>query len=140
MGILDSLYLDFGLFVNSQWSMRFDGVASMDAMNEVMAKIRGMPLISISKISKEPCQKYDLNIAQKNNGYEGLCANVVIFESPKFRLIVRPSGTEPKIKFYLELHGYATDQADLAIKRSALDHDITDFRSQIDILLGGLTC
>jgi phosphoglucomutase len=37
------------------------------------------------------------------------------------RLTVRPSGTEPKIKFYLELAGRATSRADVAPARARLD-------------------
>jgi phosphomannomutase len=37
------------------------------------------------------------------------------------RLIVRPSGTEPKIKFYLELTGKAPDRGALARVRQELD-------------------
>jgi phosphoglucomutase len=37
------------------------------------------------------------------------------------RLTVRPSGTEPKIKFYLELVGRAAAPAEVSPARAALD-------------------
>jgi len=37
------------------------------------------------------------------------------------RLTVRPSGTEPKIKFYLELAGRAASRAEVATARARLD-------------------
>jgi phosphomannomutase len=37
------------------------------------------------------------------------------------RLTVRPSGTEPKIKFYLELVGEAKERADVAPARARLE-------------------
>jgi phosphomannomutase len=135
---LDELYLEFGLFVNNQWSMRFDGIGSMDAMNRVMEMVKELDPIKISQcLGGSNCQKYDLNRSQKNNNYEGLNANVVIFESSEARLIVRPSGTEPKIKFYLELCDQATDHTILSMKRLALDHKISEYREHIEILLGG---
>ena len=37
------------------------------------------------------------------------------------RLTVRPSGTEPKIKFYLELVGQARERGDVAPARARLE-------------------
>jgi phosphoglucomutase len=37
------------------------------------------------------------------------------------RLTVRPSGTEPKIKFYLELAGVARERGDVAPARARLE-------------------
>lgn len=79
--LLDELYLEFGLFVQESWSKRFDGLNKKDMknfLNKLDAGIEGF--------SKKECLQ-----------------NVLLFENiDGLRLLIRPSGTEPKIKFYLE--------------------------------------
>lgn len=135
---LDELMLQYGLFVTSQWSIRFDGIGSLDAMKQVMKQVIAMPSSQMAHcLTVSGVQKYDLNNEQTHNSYEGMQANVVIFESDQARLIIRPSGTEPKIKFYLELNDQATDVKYLSMKRSALEQKLHECRSHIEILLGG---
>jgi phosphomannomutase len=51
-------------------------------------------------------------------------SDVLAFQSEDgARLTVRPSGTEPKIKFYLELVGQARQRADVAPARARLEAD-----------------
>ena len=47
------------------------------------------------------------------------------------RLIVRPSGTEPKIKFYLELVGEARERPDVAPARARLEAEGQALRSAL---------
>lgn len=135
---LDELMLEYGLFVTSQWSIRFDGIGSMDSMRQVMKQVIAMPSSQMAHcLAVSGVHKYDLNNEQTHSSYEGMLANVVIFESDQARLIIRPSGTEPKIKFYLELNDQATDVKYLSMKRSALEQKLHECRSHIEILLGG---
>lgn len=134
--LLDELYLRFGLYVNTQWSMRFDDIAAMTTMAKMMAKVRALSTSEVANcLGQSECKKFDLSFEQKNNCYEGLRADVVIFEiNQVVRLIVRPSGTEPKIKFYLELFDRATDLHLLSNKRSQLREKIAEQRANIEIL------
>ena len=51
-------------------------------------------------------------------------SDVIAFQSEDgSRLTVRPSGTEPKIKFYLELVGQARERRDVALARARLEAD-----------------
>jgi phosphomannomutase len=103
---LDELYLRFGLFVGVQWSERFDGANSLQQMNALMQRFRDLDVEEAKKIfGVTDLQKFDLisPIANQKNPYYGLISDVIIFESKnELRVIVRPSGTEPKIKFYTE--------------------------------------
>lgn len=135
--LLDDLYLKFGIFINTSWSWRFEGTHSMDLMKSVMAKVRNIELFRVAQLlDQSECKKFDLLDEQKGS-YEGLCADVVIFEMEgRCRLIVRPSGTEPKIKFYLELFDQATDQQMLSNKRSELSGMIVKLKNDIDRVFG----
>jgi phosphomannomutase len=48
------------------------------------------------------------------------------------RLTVRPSGTEPKIKFYLELVGEARERRDVAPARARLEEEGQALRSALN--------
>jgi phosphomannomutase len=135
---LDQLYVKFGLFVNAQWSERFDGLSAMQAKKSVMDRIRALPVSTIAEIlNQTTITKFDLREKQINNSYEGLQADVVIFEAERVRMIIRPSGTEPKIKFYLETFEHATDQKTISMTRSGLNQEIAIFQSNIKKTLGG---
>lgn len=136
--LLDELYLRFGVFVNSSWSWRIAGLESRAKMEKIMVHIRSIDPVMVAKLfNASECMKYDLLETQKNNCYERIVANVVIFEiEHRGRLIVRPSGTEPKIKFYVELFDRATDQKMVSIKRSKLVELIVPLKSGINRLFG----
>lgn len=136
--LLDELYLRFGIFVNTSWSWRIDGSDWLKKMEQRMVFVRTIDPLRVAQLfDQSECKKFDLLEQQKNNCYEGLRSNVVIFEiGHRGRLIVRPSGTEPKIKFYLELFDHATDQEMLSNKRSILSEKIVPLKSHIERLFG----
>ncbi len=119
---LFELKKQFGVFKTLQWHIRFHGFDADEKMCKLMKKIR---LISSNELADNlkinNIKKYDL---QNSTGpYEDMHGDVVIFENEDdFRLIIRPSGTEPKIKFYLETINNNTDgdikilKQDLCIK------------------------
>jgi phosphomannomutase len=90
----------------------------------------------------DPCQilpdakKFDLRNKHPGTEYENIEANVIIFASSQARVIVRPSGTEKKIKFYIEFFSQATDRIDLANKKLILRQKIVVSRMVIDNLIG----
>jgi phosphomannomutase len=134
--LLDELFLEFGIFVNTQWSLRFDDSFAMASMQKFMSEVRMIPVEKIAKsLGQSECRKYDLQMIERDNDYETMQANVVIFEAKdRARLIVRPSGTEPKIKFYLETSEQASDQQSLWNKKRELNETVQKLRHNIENL------
>lgn len=136
--LLDELYLRFGLFVNTSWSWRFDGPDAMENMQKTMSNVRAIhPQAVASLLNQSECDKHDLLDLQQGVFYDGLQSDVVIFEMKyRGRIIVRPSGTEPKIKFYLELWDHATDRQMLSNKRLMLNEVMVPLKSELQRLFG----
>ena len=80
------------------------------------------------------CVKYDLVKEVKEGPYKGICADVVIFEiKDKFRLIVRPSGTEPKIKFYCSVNEPLANKADYKKVDAQLDAKVATIMTDLGV-------
>jgi len=92
---LDDLYREHGLFLTDQLSLRFSDLALIP---KTMAKLRANP-------PKELAGSPVVELADLNDGYQGLppTDGILIRTQNDNRVIVRPSGTEPKVKCYLEV-------------------------------------
>ena len=91
---LAQLYEKFGYCLNSVHSYTFDGAAGFERMKEIMNNFRGGTAeLAGSKITKM------LDFA---DGIDGLPpADVLKFIFDSGSVVVRPSGTEPKLKVYI---------------------------------------
>lgn len=136
--LLDELFLQFGLFVSTQWSMRFEGPKGKTHMDAIMELFRTLGSSEQENLLLGGLEKYDLNspIAISGNPYYGLCSNVIIFESKNaLRLIIRPSGTEPKIKFYLEATELTIQEGELKKGKQELGRLLSEISSRINKLI-----
>lgn len=104
---LEELYRDYGRYLNAVDSFEFPGLSGMDKMVSIMEKLR-----------TEPPKEFAGKAVVKVKDYEkteetGLPrANVLIYElSDGATVIVRPSGTEPKIKAYYTTLGKDLEEA-----------------------------
>ena len=110
MSLLDAvnaLYREFGFYRNALHSFTFEGAAGMDTMNAIMTGLRATPPAQIAGYTVTEVVDYQ-------NGNTGLPkANVLEFRmAGGAKLMVRPSGTEPKIKVYLSAVGRTEEEAD----------------------------
>lgn len=103
--MLESLYKEYGYCLNTLHSYRFEGSKGFAKMQEIMRACRER----ISAIGGKKVVKV-LDYAQ---GLDGLPKSDVL----KFLLedncsvVVRPSGTEPKLKIYLSVTGVSMQEA-----------------------------
>lgn len=114
--VIDAMYEEYGYYKNTTLSFSFDGAAGMQKMADIMASLRanspaevsGMKVVKFSDF-KESVEK-DL-VAGTEKVIELPKSNVLAYYlEGNNAAIVRPSGTEPKIKIYITAVG--KDKAD----------------------------
>ena len=104
---LDKIYKKYGYYYCSQKSYTFEGESGMKHIAEVMEKLRKNPPTDIlgSAVVTFNDYEYSLSTDIKTGNKTSITlpkSNVLsFFAADGSSLIARPSGTEPKIKFYL---------------------------------------
>ncbi len=93
---LNELYGTYGYCLNTLHSYEFDGSAGMQKMQKIMAVFHlGLEQIGGRRI---------LRTEDYSKGLKGLPASDVLkFFSEKGSVVIRPSGTEPKLKMYISI-------------------------------------
>ena len=106
---MEALYPEFGCYRNGLCSFTFEGESGMHAMQRLMEQLRDCPPAEIGGYRVE--QAVDYNV---EGGYHGLPqADVLEYTlAGGHKFMVRPSGTEPKIKVYLSAVGASEAEAD----------------------------
>lgn len=116
---LDEIYAKFGYCLNTLHSYEFDGAAGFDKMQSIMKAFRG-DITSFAGKKINTCLDY-------NTGIDGLPKSDVL----KFLLedncsvVVRPSGTEPKLKFYISVS--ASDEKAASEIEGKIVKELEDF-------------
>lgn len=134
--LLDQLYVRFGLFMNRQWSLRYSGPQALLSMDALMTRVRNIDVQDLALLLKlKDLSKFDLSARHTHSAYAGISANVVIFENKKFRLIFRPSGTEPKIKIYIEICEKAENPMVLSTTKATCAENLRELKYAIEKIL-----
>ena len=104
---INQLYAEFGCYRNALHSFAFEGESGMHTMDAIMKQLRQTPPTAIGGMTVESVVDY-------NTAGTGLPkANVLEFRlAGGAKLMVRPSGTEPKIKVYLSAVAPTEEAAD----------------------------
>lgn len=101
-----ALYEKFGYYQNGLLSKTFEGQDGMRAVEKLMASLRNAP-------PSEIAGRTVTSVVDYLPGAEGLIpSDVLEFRlAGEAKLIVRPSGTEPKLKMYLSVRGGTASEA-----------------------------
>ena len=138
---LDRLALAHGLSVGAQWSVRLPGQEGKARIQAAMAALRAEAPTQLA--GKDVVEWHDLadgsawaaSTAPREMDLPS--ADVLVFyDDEGTRLVVRPSGTEPKIKFYLESAGWPKSRDEIASVRAEREVRLADMRQDIMELLG----
>ena len=133
VGRLDELAREHGLFATSQLSLRVTELSERDVM---MARLRAEAPVALAGAEVTTVQ----DLAEGSAETTGLPATdgVLLATVDDARVIVRPSGTEPKLKCYIEVREevpVGADEAALGAVRAAarehLEQITTDMRAAL---------
>lgn len=98
---LEEIYTQYGRYLNKVDSFEFPGLTGMDKMAGIMQKLRENPLTEIGGHAVTKVTDYE-----KPEETHLPAANVLIYSlEGGAAVVVRPSGTEPKIKTYFTTLG-----------------------------------
>ena len=103
----ENMYKKYGVFYQTLYSFEFDGESGMKRMNEIMSDIRTNPFEAIGGLKVVKFEDYKQSISKdiatgKTTELTLPKSNVLAFYlEGGCKAIIRPSGTEPKIKTYL---------------------------------------
>ena len=98
VGGLDDLAARFGVHATAQWSLRLDGPTAQSEMTEIVARWRRDPPAALAGLAVT-------EFVDLSEGTEELPPTdaLVIRLEQGARVVLRPSGTEPKLKTYFEV-------------------------------------
>jgi phosphoglucomutase/phosphomannomutase len=137
---LDALFWQYGYHAESQISVALPGSEGMQQMAALMARFRKDPPRKLAGLNVTRVRDY-LALTEHEPGgpprpFDGPKGDMVMLdlESPGTYVAVRPSGTEPKVKYYMFTYEPAEQLANLedtktrhAERLAALGRDLTAF-------------
>ena len=116
---IEALYKEFGCYRNALCSFAFEGESGMHTMQNLMKNLRANAPAEIAGYKVENAVDYD------TDGTGLPRANVLEYHlAGGHKLMIRPSGTEPKIKIYLSAVGEseaAADAVNAALSKAAAE-------------------
>jgi len=149
--LLDELFLRHGCHMERTINVMLPGATGMTRMKEIMAALRATPPRSIGGLevvrTRDQASLQTWTPGRSPTPYAGVTSDVVLFDlagpargellpDGRFQplgnaLAARPSGTEPKIKFYLfavappgSVSGLPTTKAQLTTQLDAVERDL----------------
>jgi phosphomannomutase len=123
---LDEIATTYGVYETDQLSVRVEDLSLIEA---AMTRLRAQPPATLSG---EPVQVLDLA-----DGTDDLPpTDGVLLAGERVTVVVRPSGTEPKLKCYLEARVPLAESVDLASDRRRARSLLTELRREMASSLG----
>ncbi len=119
LDVLTDLQNELGFYSNKQISCAFEGAKGMATMQKIMAELEKNPPAEIGGYKVEKIQNFNKReIFSVNTGkieeLEFPKSNILAYQlSEDHFVIIRPSGTEPKIKIYVTAVSNSQQKAEL---------------------------
>ena len=121
------LYEKYGYFKETQYAITLKGIDGAAQIAEMMNKLRSNPPKNFGDLTVKEFRDYDNDVAknletgeEKSTGLPK--SNVLYFDlSNDSWCCARPSGTEPKIKFYMGVKGTGLEDAQAKVEKLTED-------------------
>ena len=115
--MIDDLYKEYGYYLNQTFAFEFEGAAGMQKMSDIMSGVRAdlpkaIDEYKVVKVSDYQLKKETDLITGDTTDITLPTSNVIALNLEGDNgVIIRPSGTEPKIKLYITAVGKDKDDA-----------------------------
>ena len=115
--VIDGLYDEFGFYLNQTFAFEFEGASGMQKMADMMTAVRNdipeaVGGYKVVKVSDYQLKKETDLLTGKTEMLTLPTSNVIALHlEGDNAVIIRPSGTEPKIKLYVTAVGKTKDEA-----------------------------
>ena len=113
-----NIYEKYGYYKESQVSITMKGADGAEKIKELMENLRNNPVVSFGSYKVEAISDYSTSVRKDmNTGKEEEIklpkSNVLYYELANNEwCCARPSGTEPKVKFYMGVKAKTMEEAD----------------------------
>lgn len=130
---MDGIYEKYGMYLNNVLNFAFEGASGMQKMSDMMESLRSNPPKTIA--GADVVKMSDYKLSKTTDTVSGEVteitlpkSNVLSYVLPdNSKVIVRPSGTEPKIKVYITACGNSREDS---LKKTE------DIKADISCILG----
>jgi phosphomannomutase len=135
---LQEIHLKHGLFKEKLISLTKKGINGVREINKIMEEFRSNPPNKIDESIIVKTDDFQSSISTDNNKLKTTISlpksNVLIFTTNDgTKVALRPSGTEPKIKFYISVNGKVDDKHNYSNLEDKLENKINRVISELKI-------
>ncbi len=137
---LDEVYLKFGLYLEDLHSVTLKGSDGVEIIKSIMSRMRKNPPADFCgkkvRVVRDYLTGITLSDGEKSmNSIKLPPSDVIQFTLDDGSLLtLRPSGTEPKIKFYFSVNAQA-DKDSLADKKTELEKNIMSLKEAMEVFI-----
>ncbi len=137
--LLAKIYSQFGFFLESLKSITRKGKSGAEEIQEMMVKFRTAPPTSLG--GSEVVKMIDYQSSEAKDFTTGKTipidypkSNVLqFFTADESKISIRPSGTEPKIKFYFSVNEILDQNESIDTKKANLEAKIKNITSDLGV-------
>ena len=134
---LDLLYLKYGYHAELLHTETMEGSAGMEQMKTLMQRFRQQPPAELAGLKVAGVRDYLNGTIMRPDGttepLEGPTGNMVFVDlaDPGNGIAVRPSGTEPKVKFYMFAYVRPDPSAELELDKARIAEWLDQLKSDL---------
>ncbi len=132
-------YVNFGFYKENLVSLTKKGISGAEEIKQMLKDFKEKPVESVQGSKVVWIEDYNTSIATNvQTGEEKNIdlpkSNVLIYETEDgTRIAARPSGTEPKVKFYISTNARLEKEADFKSVNSQLDTKIQGILAELNL-------